>query len=128
MSKCSSEIVRVLMTQERCNDLVNLTSDRTVKKRVDVLYNKLLFCIYNSRANNEVIGRGNYCCNDSVLSVGRREGTVSDTSGQQNRLTSCSGTGTGFSPNTSLVRCHYHSTNVPYSFIHLSHTVYNFSN
>jgi hypothetical protein len=31
----------------------------------------------------------------------------------------------GFSPGTSVSPCQYHSTNVPYSFIHLPPTLYN---
>jgi hypothetical protein len=30
-----------------------------------------------------------------------------------------------FSPSTSVFPCQYHSTNAPYSFIHLPHTLYN---
>jgi hypothetical protein len=33
--------------------------------------------------------------------------------------------GTGFSASTSVFPCQYHSTNAPYSFIHLPHTLYN---
>jgi hypothetical protein len=35
---------------------------------------------------------------------------------------------TGFSPSTSMFYCHYHSTDVPYSFTHLSTTLQNDSN
>ena len=36
-----------------------------------------------------------------------------------------SGNGTGFSSNTSVFPCHYHSTIAPYPFIHLPPTLYN---
>jgi hypothetical protein len=36
-----------------------------------------------------------------------------------------SGSGTMFSPSTSVFPCQYHSTNAPYSFIHLPPTLYN---
>jgi hypothetical protein len=36
-----------------------------------------------------------------------------------------SDTGTWFMPSTSVFLCHYHSTNVPYLFIHLSWPQYN---
>jgi len=39
-----------------------------------------------------------------------------------------SGIGTGLSPNTMIVLCHYHSMNMPYSFIYLSLSIYIFSN
>jgi hypothetical protein len=36
-------------------------------------------------------------------------------------------TGTGICPSTSLSSCHYHCINAPYSFIHLSSTLYRVS-
>ena len=35
--------------------------------------------------------------------------------------------GTGFSASTSVFSCQLHSTNAPYTFIHLPHTLYNVS-
>jgi hypothetical protein len=37
-------------------------------------------------------------------------------------------TGTGFSLSILILPCHYHSANVPYSFIRLSLMLYNLSN
>jgi len=72
--------------------------------------------------------------NKQTSRKGRGEGEEGKTNSSRSKIDPTSvnvgfgeefGTGTGFTQSSPAFPCQYHSTNAPYSFIHLPSTLYN---